>query len=337
LRPITSRQAFVGFLLILLGTAKKVLIADALVSLTVPVAQAAGSGVHISFLEAWGSTVAYALELAFDFSGYSDVAIGSALLLGIRLPVNFDAPYRSKSIVEFWRRWHITLSSFIRDYLYIPMGGNRHGKIRQYLALLLAMTIAGLWHGAGWTFICWGLLHGLLLVINHSWRSVRGYVLPASWIASGWYAAVARLLTIGSLLGTWPFFFAPTMRAATSLLTSMASVSPIALPRQAASFVGSHVFLSFTLQDQLVVPLAGWVTGAAVIFVGIVIVAFAPSTAVLLSRWLGDESGSETEPSVGSSSLPLHPIYAVFLGFLTVSTITMLILHGSPQFLYFTF
>lgn len=332
-KRVSAREACVGFFLILLGTAQKVLIADTLISLTVPVAEAAGRGVHLSVLEAWGTTIAYALGLLFDFSGYTDVAIGSALLIGIRLPVNFDAPYRSRSIVEFWRRWHITLSSFIRDYLYIPLGGNRHGRIRQYAALLIAMTLAGLWHGAGWTFVCWGLLHGVLLVINHAWRGVRSRVLSPSSITSGWYAGIARLLTLLCLLGTWPFFFAPSMGAALSIVRSMISVSAIALPRQMASFFGGIApgFLSFTLQNQLVVTLSQWVSVGAVIVIAVFIAAFVPSTASLFQKWL--TLHSDQEPS----ALPLHPFHAIFFALLTVGTFTMLLLHGSPQFLYFTF
>ncbi len=332
-KRVSAREACVGFFLVLLGTAQKVLIADTLISLTVPVAEAVGRGVHLSFLEAWGTTISYALGLLFDFSGYTDVAIGSALLIGIRLPVNFDAPYRSKSIVEFWRRWHITLSSFIRDYLYIPLGGNRYGKIRQYTALLIAMTLAGLWHGAGWTFICWGWLHGMLLVINHGWRGMRSRVLPSSWITAGWYAGIARLLTLFCLLGTWPFFFAPSMGAALSIVRSMVAVSGIALPRQMASFLGGigSGFLSFTLQNQLVVSLSQWVSVGAVIVIALFIAAFVPSTTSLFQKWLTLHSDQE------QVALPLRPFHAIFFALLTVGTFTMLLLHGSPQFLYFTF
>ena len=111
---------------------------------------------------AWCATLAYTLQLYFDFSGYSDMAIGLALMFGIRLPVNFRSPYKATSIVDFWRRWHITLSRFLRDYLYIPLGGNRHGKARRYLNLMLTMLLGGLWHGAGWTYVVWGGLHGFI-------------------------------------------------------------------------------------------------------------------------------------------------------------------------------
>ena len=132
----------------------------------------AGGGVTTAW--AWLATLAYTLQIYFDFSGYSDMAIGLALLFGIRLPVNFRSPYQATSIIEFWRRWHITLSRFLRDYLYIPLGGNRLGEQRRYINLLVTMLLGGLWHGAGWNFLVWGGLHGIYLSINHLWRGWRG-------------------------------------------------------------------------------------------------------------------------------------------------------------------
>ena len=124
--------------------------------------------------DAWIGLLAYTLQIYFDFSGYSDMAIGLGLIFGVRLPLNFNSPYKSKSIVEFWRRWHITLSRFLRDYLYIPLGGNRKGTLRRYLNLLTTMLLGGLWHGAGWNFVIWGGLHGLFLCTNHLLKTVLG-------------------------------------------------------------------------------------------------------------------------------------------------------------------
>src|SRR3546814_7968914 len=118
--------------------------------------------------------LAYTFQLYFGFSGYSDMAIGASYMFGIRLPLNFHSPYKATSIVEFWRRWHITLSRFLRDYLYIPLGGSRRGPLRRYVNLMLTMLLGGLWHGAGWTFIVWGALHGAYLVVNHLWVWLRG-------------------------------------------------------------------------------------------------------------------------------------------------------------------
>ena len=122
---------------------------------------------------AWLGVTAYTLQIYFDFSGYSDMAVGLSLLIGVRLPYNFNSPYQAWNITEFWRRWHMTLSRFLRDYLYVPLGGNRHGRARRYVNLMLTMLLGGLWHGASWTFVIWGGLHGAYLVVNHGWQWLR--------------------------------------------------------------------------------------------------------------------------------------------------------------------
>ena len=122
---------------------------------------------------AWLGVIAYTLQIYFDFSGYSDMAVGLCLLFGVRLPYNFNSPYKAWNITEFWRRWHMTLSRFLRDYLYVPLGGNRHGRARRYVNLMLTMLLGGLWHGASWTFVIWGGLHGAYLVVNHGWQWLR--------------------------------------------------------------------------------------------------------------------------------------------------------------------
>jgi D-alanyl-lipoteichoic acid acyltransferase DltB (MBOAT superfamily) len=125
----------------------------------------------LTLFEAWGGALAYTFQLYFDFSGYSDMAIGLSRLFGIRLPLNFDSPYKATNIIDFWRRWHMTLSRFLRDYLYLPLGGNRKGKVRRYANLMVTMLLGGLWHGAGWTFVIWGGLHGFYLIVNHAWHA----------------------------------------------------------------------------------------------------------------------------------------------------------------------
>jgi D-alanyl-lipoteichoic acid acyltransferase DltB (MBOAT superfamily) len=159
----------IGFLAI--GMFKKVVIADNAALVANPLFKFAAEGDRaLTILEAWTAALSYGVQIYFDFSGYSDMAIGAARLFGIRLPVNFHSPYKAASVIDFWRRWHITLSRFLRDYLYIPLGGGRCGKVRRYGNLLLTMLLGGLWHGAGWTFLLWGGLHGLYLCLNHGWR-----------------------------------------------------------------------------------------------------------------------------------------------------------------------
>ncbi len=164
----------VGSTFLAFGMFKKVVLADSLALYVDPLFETAARGGAINTIDAWIATVGFSLQIYFDFSGYSDMAIGSARLFGIRLPENFRSPYKASSIIDFWRRWHMTLSRFLRDYLYFSLGGNRHGSARRYLNLTLTMLLGGLWHGAAWTFIIWGGLHGVYLCINHAWRAACG-------------------------------------------------------------------------------------------------------------------------------------------------------------------
>jgi D-alanyl-lipoteichoic acid acyltransferase DltB (MBOAT superfamily) len=161
----------VGLSIFFIGLFKKVVIADSIALYSTPMFDGAHQGATISFFPAWGGALSYTFQLYFDFSGYSDMAVGLAYLFGIRLPLNFYSPYKATSIIEFWKLWHITLSRFLRDYLYIPLGGNRKGPSRRMTNLLITMLLGGLWHGAGWTFVIWGALHGLYLILNHLWRA----------------------------------------------------------------------------------------------------------------------------------------------------------------------
>ena len=204
-------QLNVGMVLLVLGLAKKVVIADLLALLANPVFAAADAAQAVDARAAWMAALAYTFQLYFDFSGYSDMAIGLGLLFGIHLPVNFASPYKSKSIVEFWRRWHITLSRFLRNYIYIPLGGNRKGLGRRYLNLMITMGLGGLWHGAGWTFLAWGLLHGGYLVVNNVWMRI-GRPLPS---------LLAWLITFLATVVGWVLFRAATFTGATSLLKAM--------------------------------------------------------------------------------------------------------------------
>lgn len=189
-----SSDLAVGITIFVFGLAKKVILADSLSLVAKPVFDLAAQGHVPSLLPAWTGLLAYTLQIYFDFSGYSDMAVGLAAMFGIRLPTNFAAPYRATSIIEFWSRWHITLSRFLRDYLYIPLGGNRAGDPRRYVNIFLTMLLGGIWHGAGWTFVLWGAIHGALITINHVWRSVwRGPPIPAaaSWAMTFFAVALA--------------------------------------------------------------------------------------------------------------------------------------------------
>ncbi|MDR3319925.1 MAG: MBOAT family protein [Desulfovibrio sp.] len=160
-----------GLSLFSIGLAKKVLLADSIALYSNAVFNAAEGAFPISWAEAWLGSLCYTFQLYFDFSGYTDMAVGIGLMIGLRLPENFNSPYKSTGIVDFWRRWHITLGAWLRDCLYIPLGGNRAGRFAQYRNLFLTMFIGGIWHGAGWTFVIWGSLHGLMLGVNHFFRA----------------------------------------------------------------------------------------------------------------------------------------------------------------------
>lgn len=170
---VTSRDLSIGFGLFAMGLFKKAVFADTFAGYATPVFDSAAQGNAPDMVESIVASLAYTLQLYFDFSGYSEMALGAARMFGIRLPLNFDSPYKAVSISDFWRRWHITLSRFLRDYLYIPLGGNRYGQARRYVNLMLTMLLGGLWHGAGWTFVFWGVLHGVYLCINHAWGAMH--------------------------------------------------------------------------------------------------------------------------------------------------------------------
>lgn len=189
-----------GLVLFAIGLFKKVIIADTFAKWANP-----GFGAdYLNMMEAWAAVLSYTFQIYFDFSGYTDMALGLSQMLNIKLPQNFNSPYQANSIIDFWRRWHITLSEFLRDYLYIPLGGSRKGKVRRYLNLIITMLLGGLWHGASWTFVFWGALHGLALTINHLWRD---FGFKTHWLAG-------RIFTMGVVAAGWVFFRADSFQQA---------------------------------------------------------------------------------------------------------------------------
>ncbi|BAE48959.1 MBOAT family O-acyltransferase [Paramagnetospirillum magneticum] len=215
----TSENLVAGLSLFAIGLFKKAVIADWVASYVSPGFSAAGAGQDLGLLAAWQCALAYTVQIYFDFSGYSDMALGLARLFGIDLPVNFNSPYKATSIIEFWRRWHMTLSRFLRDYLYFPLGGGRCGPVRRHVNLMLVMTLGGLWHGAAWTFVAWGCLHGLMLVGNHAWRAIRPAVPGRGEVVAGW------ILTQVLVVVAWVFFRAVNFDAALIVLKGMAGLN----------------------------------------------------------------------------------------------------------------
>jgi alginate O-acetyltransferase complex protein AlgI len=237
LKSISSSEVVVGIAFILCGLFKKVVIADTMSGYAGLGFRLAAQVQPISLFDSWGAALAFTYQIYFDFSGYSDIAIGLSRLFGIKLPYNFDSPYKSLSIIDFWRRWHMTLSRFLRDYLYIPLGGNRGGVFRRYLNLMIVMLLGGLWHGASWLFVIWGGLHGLYLIINHAF----GYLKDRFQLDSGALSGLCRglsLLVFPAVIVSWVFFRAESWIGAEVMLHSMVGRYGILLPENYQALLG---------------------------------------------------------------------------------------------------
>lgn len=205
---IQWENVYVGLFLLGIGLFKKVVIAD---TFAIWVNQGYGSPSTLLFSQAWIVSMSYTIQLYFDFSGYTDMALGAARLFNIHLPKNFNSPYKALSIQDFWRRWHITLGRFLRNYLYIPLGGNKKGRTRTYLNLIITFLLGGIWHGAGWTFVAWGAAHATAICLHRLWQK-NGMRLPT---------VVAWLITILFINTTWVLFRAPDMKSAITIISSM--------------------------------------------------------------------------------------------------------------------
>ena len=220
-QPRALMQNFaVGLSIFTIGLFKKTVIADQFSEWSLLCFSSVESGATLSTADAWIGTLSYSFQIYFDFSAYSDMAIGLGRMFGIILPLNFNSPYKSASIVEFWRRWHITLSNFLRDYLYIPLGGNRQGSLRTGVNILLTMLIGGLWHGAAWTFVIWGGVHGLFIVINHLWSSLVGSK-PALAALNSRIRPLSIVFTLFCVSMAWVLFRADSFASAWSIYGSL--------------------------------------------------------------------------------------------------------------------
>lgn len=215
-----------GITLFALGLFKKVYIADGIA----PTVNGLFSQSELlTFFEAWAAALAYSMQLYFDFSGYSDMAIAVGLMFGLRLPENFNSPYKSTSIIEFWRRWHMSLGAWIRDYIYIPLGGSREGDFRRTRNVIIAMLFTGLWHGLGWKFVFWGLVHGVMLAVNHQWRKL-GVKIPA---------LLAWGLTFACVVVCWVIFRADSIVEAMNILAAMMGSNGVVFPLRLSRYLGS--------------------------------------------------------------------------------------------------
>lgn len=278
-----------GLYLLGFGLFKKVIIADTLALWVAPGYVVAS---ELTLIDSWLVTFSYSLQLYFDFSGYSDMAIGSAMILGIVLPWNFQSPYKAKTIQEFWRRWHMTLSRFLRDYIYIPLGGSRKSESRVILNLLLTFLIGGIWHGAGWTFILWGALHGSACVIHRVWSSSGRNLHPL----------VAWVLMLVFLNVTWVFFRAPDWEAAFDMLNAMAGLNGVALPAPLEGLLPG-----LAIEGEFMPGLPSKIECSIWVFVGGLIAVCAPNTFQLADRFRPTmRSAWVTAFLIGSSLLNLN-------------------------------
>ncbi len=327
---ITARNITAGLVLFTIGLAKKILIADRVMVYVGPVFTAADNGASLTFFEAWGGVLAYTIQLYFDFSGYVDMALGISLLFGISLPINFNSPYKSTSIIDFWQRWHMTLSRFLRDYLYIGLGGNRKGTLRRYINLLLTMLLGGLWHGAGWTFIIWGAMHGLYLCVNHAWRAFcknRKSVLPET-LRTLLYGTITFLAVVVS----WVFFRAGSAEGALQILKGMAGFNGVTLPIKYASQWGG--FSAWLAQHGLVFDdnlFKGWKQVGQIVW-PLLIIWFLPNSQTLLRDY-----NVTVTPVTEQSRLAFRP------NILTLSVCAFVLIYcfahltQLSEFLYFRF
>lgn len=325
-----------GMLFLTIGLAKKVLLADSLSQYVPPVFNAANDGVALNMLAAWTGALAYTFQLYFDFSGYTDMAIGISRMFNVVLPLNFDSPYKATNIVEFWRRWHMTLSRFLRDYLYVPLGGNRNGPAQRYRNLMITMLLGGLWHGANWTFVIWGGLHGLFLCINHAWRYVtRGALVR--WETRRSYRAMSTALTFLAVVAAWVFFRAPSFHGAFNLLGGMAGTHGLALPNALQPVVtkltGHHTsFVQFVGPWQVLSPygIAEAKKYLVLIAISAAVVWGCPNSQQVVARL--------TQPANATRLRQTYPVALLSgLGCGVTFIFCLLFLARKAEFLYFQF
>jgi hypothetical protein len=261
------------------------------------------------------------------------MAIGLSRLFGIQLPLNFDSPYKATSIVEFWRRWHMTLSRFLRDYVYFVLGGNRRGVPRRYVNLFTTMLLGGLWHGAGWTFVVWGGLHGIYLIVNHGWQAITGGRGARPSTVHGRF--VARVVTFVAVVAAWVLFRAPDFSTATTVLAGMAGMHGVALPNAIAVHLPTAAPLLERIGVQFKLGGGGeFVRMYAWIAALLAIVFLAPNTQEIMARF---RPGLDAAPRLAPAWLQWRPTAAWAIGCAIVAGCGFLSLHRVSEFLYYQF
>ncbi len=326
----------IGLTIFSIGLFKKVVIADSLALYVDPVFAYAELGRALTVLEAWAAAVTYGLQIYFDFSGYTDMAIGIARMFGLRLPENFNSPYKARNIIDFWRRWHMTLSRFFRDYLYIPLGGSRAGRTRQFVNLMLTMLIVGLWHGAAWTFVVWGAIHGLYLLIAHAWLQIKERFKWVSGRRSGALGWVAVATTFAAVTVAWVFFRSESFGGATVMLMAMFGQNGLALPRSYEGYLNALGGIGTILSG-----LGVRFTDLEVFFGGEQLLWLVP---LLMLVWLMPNTREIVSEQVGGRAEPVRWLTPQFWPSLRcgvyVGSLTMLALASMTrisEFIYFRF
>ncbi len=337
------RSLSVGLSIFTIGLFKKVVIADGIAVYSTPVFDAAAIGTQLTSHEAWIGSLAYTLQLYFDFSGYSDMAIGLARMFGIVLPVNFFSPYKASNIIDFWKRWHITLSRFLRDYLYIPLGGNRKGNFRRYINLLITMLLGGLWHGAGWTFILWGAMHGSFLIVNHAWINLKSKFFSNNSFNPFFSVVISRAITFLAIVLGWVMFRSESLDAAINMYSTMFEINGLVLPEALQPFIsgGSWIseLLNITYSDTLEWKVLSG-TNSVFWYISLLLawVWFAPNTLEWFSRYkpaLALDYYRKGAKFIRRLSWRPTITYAFILAI--IATLSIMKIQGASEFLYFRF
>jgi len=329
----------VGLTIFTIGLFKKVVLAEQMAYWADKTFAASNMGVEVGMLDAWTGVLCFSFQIYFDFSGYTDMAMGAARLFGIKLPLNFLSPYKAKNIIEFWRHWHITLSRFLRDYLYIPLGGNKLGTFYRYRNLLIVMLLGGLWHGAGYNFIVWGGLHGLYLIINHAWRYITNAKIDNTGnILKNWGG---RILTFFSVTYAWVYFRSDSLESAINMSNGLLGLNGLVLPMHYADWFGS----SLNSLKQIGIEFGATITyGGGMQLVWLVsmfcFVWLLPNTQEILRRYQPAIDYHDRKPTTWvSKNLIWTPsiVSGLILSVLAI-ILVILIIQGQPgEFIYFQF
>ena len=340
-KPATYRFNYenlsVGLTIFFIGLSKKTLLADGIATNVGPVFAASAAGAQLNFIDAWGGALCYTLQLYFDFSGYSDMAIGLSRMFGVTLPLNFHSPYKSVNIIEFWRRWHMTLSRFLRDYLYFPLGGNRKGNYHRYQNLMITMLLGGLWHGAGWTYVLWGGLHGLYMVINHGWQGLRKSLgqNPQEPLSRPMHV-ISVLITFLVVVAAWVVFRAENIKTATGILKGMAGINGFVIPDAWLNKWG--IFGQWLIAHGYATPAYSYplIMGGAVnwIWISLLIVWSAPNTQQIMAAY---KPALEIHDGSKAKRLLWQPSYAWLLAGVLFSAFAILSITELSEFIYFQF